>query len=100
MRNDAFSDWLVYVDGRDKRQTSDNLSRVRRVEEALTEHLKRTINLDDEYNKDRCNLILETISFECSEKIVETVNLPKDKNGLSSLRTAVNKYVKFCDTKK
>ena len=32
MRENAFYDWLLSVDGRDIRQTRDNVSRARRVE--------------------------------------------------------------------
>lgn len=36
MRDYEFANWLTNIDGRDKRQTSDNVSRARRVEEALS----------------------------------------------------------------
>lgn len=96
MREDDFSNWLINVDGRDIRQMRDNVSRANRVENALSVYLKETINLDQEYYKDICASILEKLSFEYSTKIPSTINLPKDKNGLSSLRTAVSKYIKFC----
>lgn len=96
MRDQEFYNWLIDVDGRDKRQASDNVSRARRVENALSEHLRSEINLDAEYRKDKCELVLEMLSFDYANKIPKTINLPKNKDGLSTLRTAINKYVKFC----
>ncbi|MEC1771939.1 hypothetical protein [Schinkia azotoformans] len=96
MRETEFFDWLINVDGRDIRQTRDNVSRARRVENSLSMYLKRSVNLDDEYSKDKCSSILEMLSFEYSPRIPEAINLPRNKNGLSSLRTAIKKYIKFC----
>lgn len=96
MRDVEFSNWLIDVDGRDKRQASDNVSRARRVEEALSEYMRSEINLDREYRKDKCASVLEMLSMDYASKIPTTINLPKDKKGLSSLRTAINKYIKFC----
>lgn len=96
MREDDFSNWLINVDGRDIRQMRDNVSRANRVENALSGYSKQIVNLDQEYYKDKCGSILEMLSFEYSTKIPSTINLPKDESGLSSLRTAVNKYIKFC----
>lgn len=96
MRDYEFANWLTNIDGRDKRQTSDNVSRARRIEEALTEYLRSGINLDAEYQKDKCTSVLEMLSTDYASKIPASINLPKDKNGLSSLRTAINKYIKFC----
>lgn len=96
MRDNEFAAWLLNVDGRDKRQTSDNVSRARRVEEALSDYLGSDINLDGEYQKDKCASILEMLSFDYASKIPVHINLPRDKNGLSSLKTAINKYIKFC----
>lgn len=100
MRESAFIDWLEIVDGRDVRQTRDNVSRAKRVEHALTEYLQRSVRLEDEFIQDRCASILENLSIESAGIIPVTINLPKDKNGLSSLRTAVNKYIRFCDETK
>jgi len=96
MRDIEFSNWLIDVDGRDKRQTSDNISRARRVEKALSEYLRLEINLDAEYQKDKCTSVIEMLSMDYASKIPTTINLPKDKNGLSSLRTSINKYIRFC----
>lgn len=96
MRDIEFSNWLIDVDGRDKRQARDNVSRTRRVEEALSEYLGSEINLDAEYKKNKCASVIEMLSMDYASKIPTTINLPKDKNGLSSLRTAINKYIRFC----
>ncbi len=96
MRDYEFANWLTNIDGRDKRQTSDNVSRARRVEEALSEYLRSNINLDAECQKDKCASVLEMLSLDYSSKVPASINIPKDKNGLSSLRTAINKYIKFC----
>ncbi|MHC1731981.1 MAG: hypothetical protein AB9888_08150 [Bacteroidales bacterium] len=97
MRDIEFSNWLVNVDGRDKRQMSDNVSRAKRVEEALSNYLRTEVNLDFEYQKDKCNLVLEMLSMDYVSKIAVAINLPKDKNGLSSLKTSINKYIRFCN---
>ena len=97
MRENEFSNWLIAIDGRDKRQTNDNISRARRVEEALSEYLGSEISLDKEYKKDKCYSVLEMLSMDYANKIPVSINLPKDKNGLSSLRTSINKYIKFCN---
>lgn len=88
------------MDGRDVKQMRDNVSRAKRVENALSDYLNKVVNLDQEYHKDKCAIVLEMLSMEYTTKIPSAINLPKDKNGLSSLRTAVNKYVKFCEYEK
>lgn len=100
MDENGFENWLVMVDERDMRQTSDNISRAKRVENAISDYLKREVRLEDEYIKDKCASILEMISYEYSSSIPASINLPKDKNGLSSLRTAINKYIKFLGYKR
>ena len=100
MRVEEFSEWLIGADGRDKRQTSDNVSRVKRVENALSEYLGTTVDLDTEYQKDKCNNVLEMLSNDFRPQIPNSINLPYDKNGLSSLRTAINKYISFCTKSK
>ncbi|SNS87379.1 hypothetical protein SAMN05446037_102511 [Anaerovirgula multivorans] len=100
MRAKAFADWLMNVDHRDIRQARDYVSRVRRVENALSEYLLRSVNLDEEFNNDNCDFILSLLSIEHDKKISNTINLPESKDGLSKLKTAVNKYIRFCNALK
>ena len=46
MRDEAFAEWLHNVDGRDDPQTSDNFSRAKRVECALSALWGGSGNLD------------------------------------------------------
>lgn len=89
MQDNAFGAWLKNVDGRPPRQMSDNVARVRRVERA-------GYNLDTEYEKNRCTDVLNEL-ITGSTLVSSSSELPKDCAGLSSLKTAVRKYVSFRD---
>lgn len=87
MKDNLFETWLKTVDGRPGRQASDNLSRVRRVERA-------GCDIDAEYEKDHCASILNSLYPDTITRL-NRLELPADSDGLSSLRTAVKKYVRF-----
>jgi hypothetical protein len=89
MRKEEFGNWLEFSNGRDKAQTSDNVSRADRVERELH------VNLDTECQKNRCENVLNQLTVDARAKMPESINLPRDGRGLSSLKTAVRKYVKF-----
>ena len=90
MHDIAFSDWLEQIDGRPLPQLQDNVSRVRRVEKAMS------IDIDSEYSSNRCERIIEILDFN-NPAVQSNPDLPKGKAGLSSLKTAVRKYVHFRD---
>jgi hypothetical protein len=90
MRKDEFSTWLINIDGRDIKQKSDNVSRAGYAELAFSDYLRRSLDLDVEYQKDQCAFVLEMLSVEYIAKIPISINLPRDSRGLSSLRTAIN----------
>lgn len=89
MQDDAFENWLRNIDSRPIAQIRDNLSRARRVEREMR------LNLDTEYHKDRCEMILNLLNID--NPSVLSSKLPYEMTGLSSLKTAIRKYVKFSD---
>lgn len=90
MQDDSFGNWLKNVDDRPLPQIRDNLARTRRVEYELQ------LDLDEEYQNGRCESVLDTLDVTNSVFLSKT-SLPTDMAGLSSLKTAVRKYVKFRD---
>ena len=86
MRNDAFREWLRNIDGRPPRQESDNASRAKRVADDLK------VNLDSEYDKDRCESIKDRLP-----SLLKRNGQPLNKNDISSLKTSISKYVAFRD---
>ena len=93
MQDEDFREWLEIVDKRPLPQVRDNISRIKRVEDSLN------LNLDTEYINEQCESVLNKLDLSNAE-FLKTVNLPTDIAGLSSLKTAVRKYVKFCDQMK
>ena len=92
MQDTAFSNWLEQIDGRPLPQLRDNIARVRRVEKGMS------VNIDSEYLNNRCESILEFLDIG-NPALYSNPDLPKDKAGLSSLKTAIRKYVSFKDWK-
>jgi len=93
MQETAFRDWLETIDNRPLPQLRDNLARTRRVEDNFE------ANLDIEYESNRCENIIKMLDIS-NIGFNKSINLPTDKNGLASLKTAVRKYVKFRDWQK
>jgi hypothetical protein len=102
MRKEEFKNWLMYIDGRDERQTADNLARVGRIERAFC------TDADAECQKDGGESLIgvltsarELISLGASNEQIQQrfppfdKDLPFDCNGLSSLLTAIRKYISF-----
>lgn len=88
MRYEYFEQWL-------KKQNykigpiRDALSRCRRIERDLK------IDLDSEYNRNQCSDVIDRLTAGVKAPIGITINGDL-KNGLSSLKNAVKKYVIFC----
>ena len=93
MQDEAFRDWLGIIDKRPLPQIRDNIARARRVENGLD------VNLDTEYRNGRCESVLDRLDIS-NIGFFKKVNLPTDRAGLASLKTAVRKYVKFRDSQK
>lgn len=90
MLDNAFRDWLDQIDRRSLPQIRDNISRVRRVEKEMS------VNIDSEYSSNRCERIIDILDVS-NPDLHNYPDLPKDKAGLSSLKTAIRKYVCFRD---
>ncbi|MDR3053947.1 MAG: hypothetical protein LBU53_00870 [Zoogloeaceae bacterium] len=89
MKDELFRKWLESVDRRPIAQVRDNIARVRRIEQEMRN------NLDIEYGKDCCVSVIEDLNVDNTHLLNQT-RLPRKMEGLSSLKTAVRKYVKFC----
>lgn len=92
MNETGFRNWLENVDMRDAAQTSDNLSRCKRVENSLSQYYQTNIALDSEYSKDKLESVIDFLNINNTGIQFNTINLPNKKDGLSSLKTAVKKY--------
>lgn len=94
MDKDRFELWLLKKYN-NTHVVSDAISRSKRIEEGLN------INLDHEYDNDRCKHILEMLEYSKEDEefnkstpngIIIKGNL---YNGMASLRNAIRKYIKF-----
>ncbi|MDR1093783.1 MAG: hypothetical protein LBL66_06510, partial [Clostridiales bacterium] len=90
----------MYIDGRDERQTADNLARAGRIERAFC------TDADAECQKDGGESLIgaltsvrDLVSLGAKERLQQQFpqfeKLPFDYNGLSSLLTAIRKYISF-----
>lgn len=102
MRENEFREWMLGLGTMQLRPVGDAVSRCRRVVRSLN------VDLDIEYNKDRCVSILKKLEYTTEDA---RRGLPVDsgfgfmpganlKNGMASLRAAVNKYIEFCNATK
>lgn len=99
MRENEFREWMLQCGTMQLRPIGDAISRCRRVIKALD------VDLDAEYSKDRCASLLQKLAYTAEDV---SLNTPIDasfgfapganlRNGMASLRAAVNKYVDFCN---
>lgn len=95
MQRERFQTWLLTVKCKNKAQTSDNLSRVQRVENAFTEWLEVVVDMDEECKKDLCTRLMGYLNVQERNKIPSSINLPQNMTGLSTLKSAVKNYVEF-----
>ena len=88
MQDCLFEEWLRNIDEQPQAQVSDNMSRIRRLEKAGW-------NLDKEYDNDHGASLLKSLVVQ--NPALAHCNLPIDSHGLSSLKTAIRKYISFRD---
>ena len=95
MREAEFREWLLEVDKKSKAQTSDNVSRVKRIEKAFTDTDGTLCDVDKEYEKDGCASLFERLATKNRTNLPEQMNLPHDMMGLSRLKSSLRKYIEF-----
>lgn len=95
MKKDEFKTWLMTVDHRSPAQTSDHISRVKRIEQAFSAADGCTIDVDNECKKDGCNSILDRLTFNSRKEMPADINLPTDRMGISRLKSSLRKYIEF-----
>lgn len=98
MQTSNFRSWLIKVKKKDSHQASDNVSRVRRIEKVFSEIKGIEIDIDDEYERDKCNEILSKLSLNARKGLSAEINLPTKTEGLSQLKTALKNYLEFYST--
>lgn len=100
MNETGFRNWLENIDMKDAAQTRDNLSRCKRVENSLSQYYHTETSLDSEYSKDNLESVIDFLNASNTDIPFKIINLPSNKAGLSSLKTAVRKYRKFKQTER
>lgn len=102
MRENEFRRWMFGLGTMQLRPIGDAVSRCRRVIKALQ------VSLDTEYRKDGCASLLQKLEYTAEDErrgapVVPGFDFSPRANlrkGMASLRTAVNKYVEFCEAEK
>lgn len=95
MKKEEFRRWLMEIDGRNGAQTSDHISRVKRVENAITKLENVDCDVEDECNKDGGASLLEKLSLSSRRNMPADINLPLTSMGMSRLRSSLKKYIDF-----
>ena len=92
MKTEDYKYWLMNVNKKSKKETSDNVSRIKRIEKAFTELNGSPFDIENECDKDGCHSLKNCLWLE---KLPKTINLPNSYAGLSTLRAAVKKYMLY-----
>jgi deoxycytidine triphosphate deaminase len=92
MRKEEFRTWLLNIDCKSGAQTSDHISRVKRIEKAFSQIDSKYVDVDNECRKDYCENLLNRLSLIYEN---QEVNLPDNKMGMARLRSSLRKYVAF-----
>ncbi len=95
MKKEDFRNWLIEVDGRDKNQASDHLSRVKRIESVFAELDGSSFDIEDECQKDQGQTLLNRLTLGNRGKMPEGINLPTDTMGISRIRSSLRKYIEY-----
>ena len=95
MKKDEFRKWLEEIDGRSKAQVSDHISRVKRIEDAITLYECKKCDVDKECAKDNAYKRLEKLSLNSRRQMPYDINLPEDQMGMARLRSSLRKYIEF-----
>lgn len=98
MQSSRFRSWLIEVKEKDSHQASDNISRVRRIEKAFSDIWQVEIDIDDEYERDKCEEILSKLSVSARKEFGKEINLPTNTTGISQLKTSLKNYVEFYES--
>ena len=88
-----FRNWMIAL-GKNKKVTSDTVSRLKRIEKEIG-----PCDIDNEYQKDRCEKLLELFYKNGDNEAMKSykTSLPVGKYHMSTYRLAIRQYVKFCD---
>ena len=100
MRENEFRRWMLGLGTMQLRPIGDAVSRCKRVIKALH------VSLDAEYRKDGCASLVQKLEYTAEDEnrgaSVDTgfefspgANL---RNGMASLRAAINQYMRFCES--
>ena len=95
MKKEEFRKWLVEIDGRDKNQARDHLSRVKRIENVLTDLDGSPFDIEDACKKDQGQTLLNRLTLGNREKMPTDTNLPTDMMGISRIRSSLRKYIDY-----
>ena len=97
MRKEEFRKWLTSVDGRNGAQTSDHISRIKRIESAISVLDQKDCDVEDECNKDGGVTLLDRLPLSSRRSMPESVNLPLMSMGIARMRSSLRKYIDFLE---
>ncbi len=93
MKELDFRKWLSEK-GVSKKMQSDFVSRLKRLETKL-----EIYDIDEEYNKDKCEKLLKYLSDGCKESpYSKNLELSGTSNQYTVLKYAVKKYISFLES--
>lgn len=87
-----FKTWLL-DNGYKPKIVSDNISRLKRIQKEIPD-----CNLDEEFEKDKCNNLLNMLSKNNSLNLKEKypdINLPIGKHSMGTYRLSIRLFIKF-----
>lgn len=99
MKKEEFREWLITVNQRNAAQTSDHISRVKRIETAFSTLDQHPVDVEMECQKDGCVSIMERLSVTGRKAMPNDINLPSDRLGISRLKSSLRKYIDFYNWK-
>ncbi len=100
MKKEEFRRWLKEVDGRNAAQTSDHISRIKRIEDAVSMLDNAKCDVEEECIKDGGISLLDKLSLSSRKKMPDGINLPLTPMGMSRLRSSLRKYIDFFEWSK
>lgn len=99
INKEEFRIWLRDIDGRNGAQTSDHISRVKRIEGAFTVYDGKECDVEKECRKDNAAGLLQRLSLSSRQKMPKTINLPDSSMGRVRLKSSLRKYIKYYNWK-
>lgn len=97
-RTTEFRQWLKNTDNRSNKQTTDYVSRIRRIEIALSKAQGYEFDIENEYNKDKCSFLSKALKHRGLNEEIKSygdVQLPFGSITMLSLAVALRKYLLF-----